>query len=270
MHQYLSEILANKALEVEQLKAQLHQHPNEQLALLARGEIRRPGSHKFKKAIEHLGLSVIAEIKRRSPSKGALATITEPVALAQAYLSGGADAISVLTDKMGFDGCLADLESVKALTVQTDVAVLQKDFIIDAVQIAQAVHVGADCILLIVAALKEQTQQLLAVARSFDIDAIVEVHTDEELSMALSFGAEIIGINNRNLQTFDVDINQSFELIKNMPKGILTIAESGISQVSTAHQFYQAGFNGILVGEALVKDNNPAAVISAMKAVESL
>ena len=213
----------------------------------------------FKDVLLNDGLSVIAEIKRKSPSKGTIAKIENPVDLAQKYVTGGAAATSVLTDQKFFGGSLADLEKVAK---NTACPVLRKDFIIDPLQIAEAATAGADAVLLIVAVLQKKTKSLLAAAKAMNIDALVEVHNKQELDLAIAMGAEIIGINNRDLQTFEVDINRSFELISSIPQNIVKVAESGITSPEIASKLYKAGFDAVLIGETLMRSDDPAAFIN--------
>lgn len=216
----------------------------------------------FKKALLNKGPAVIAEIKRKSPSKGSIATINDPVELAKQYVSGGADAISVLTDKEFFGGSLQDMINVSNAV---SVPILRKDFIIDPIQIAESVAAGADAILLIVAILQTKTKELLATAKAMNIDALVEVHNQEELELAVAAGAEIIGINNRDLKTFQVDINNALQLIPLIPNNIVKVAESGIDSPATAKKMFQAGFDAILIGESLVRAENPVNFIKSIK-----
>ena len=201
IHDYLKKIIAHKQVEVDQLKAELQnnqQHPI--YAYLNDRHLDRKLTS-FRKAISSPA-SMIAEIKRKSPSKNQIADIPDPVNLAMTYANAGASAISVLTDAYGFDGSLQDLQAVSDALVEKDIAVLRKDFMIDPVQIAESIVSGADAILLIVAVLKERTAMMLDTARSLNVDALVEVHDKNELDYAVSIGADIIGINNRDLTTF--------------------------------------------------------------------
>lgn len=253
MNAMLKKILETKQAEVNLLKEKKHKL------------IKRISPKDFKQTLSGNGLSVIAEIKRRSPAKGSLAAIDDPIQLSRKYLEGGASAISVLTDKDYFSGTIKDLQKISALTQTTPCVTLRKDFIIDVVQIVEAIAAGADAILLIVALLKQKTQLLLEIAKKLNIDVLVEVHNRAELDYALSIGAEIIGVNNRNLDTFNVDIQTSHNLIKHIPSKILKIAESGIHSAQSAQQLYQAGFDAVLVGEALVTSPNPALLIAQMR-----
>ncbi|HEV2614637.1 MAG TPA: indole-3-glycerol-phosphate synthase [Gammaproteobacteria bacterium] len=217
----------------------------------------------FKQSLQNNYLSIIAEIKRRSPSKGDLAEIIDPTQLAETYIQSGANAISVLTNTPLFCGSLEDLK--KVADHNTSMSILRKDFITDFAQIDDAIKYGANAVLLIVANLGEKTKVLLEYAKSVNLDALVEVHTEAEVELALNIGSEIIGINNRNLKTFYVDTHRALELKKIIPKDIITVAESGILNSKLARDYYKAGFNAVLIGEALVTSKNPAEFIRACR-----
>lgn len=208
-------------------------------------------------------LSVIAEIKRQSPSAGKISGINDPVELALNYKKGGASAISVLTDKTFFGGSLADLRNV--VNACPDMPVLRKDFILDQIQLNETKRAGATIVLLIVAILKDKLSSLLEKALGMGFDVITEVHDETELKIALEAGAKIIGVNNRNLDTFEVSLQTAERLKKQIPKGILTIAESGIFSIDDAKRMKDAGFNGVLIGEALVRSGNPVEFIQQIK-----
>jgi indole-3-glycerol phosphate synthase len=250
--------ILEKIVETKQAEVKLLKKNNYEL-------IKRSVSKDFKRALCGNHLSVIAEIKRRSPAKGSLAAIADPVQLATKYMESGASAISVLTDADYFSGKIDDLQKISLLTKNTSCVTLRKDFIIDEVQIIEAIAAGADAILLIVALLQEKTELLLTTAKALNIAVVVEVHNYAELNYALAIGSEIIGVNNRNLDTFGVDLQTSHNLIKHIPKEIIKIAESGIHSAKSAQQLYQAGFNAVLVGEALVTSPDPALLIAQMR-----
>ncbi|MFT3832163.1 MAG: indole-3-glycerol phosphate synthase TrpC [Micropruina sp.] len=200
-------------------------------------------------------LAVIAEVKRASPSKGALADIPDPAALAVEYAAGGASAISVLTERRRFGGSLADLEAVRAAV---DTPLLRKDFIVTDYQLWEARAAGADLALLIVASLTDQElADLMATAKMLGLTALVEVHTAEETRRATAAGASLIGVNNRNLQTLEVDLAQFEKLVGLIPDDVVKVAESGILTVSDVRRVSDAGADVILVGEALVKHGDP-------------
>lgn len=225
---------------------------------------QQPPSRGFGKAIGAPGLSVVAEIKRRSPSAGVIAEALDPVAQAVAYEAGGAAAISVLTEPQFFGGSLADLEAVRqAVTVP----VLRKDFTVSPAQIWEARAAGADAVLLIVAALDDVAlTSLVAVAENAGVDAIVEAHTVEEVGRAVAARAVIIGVNNRDLATFVTDLSVAEEASTAIPDGVITIGESGVSSVEGAARMHRAGYDAILVGEALVRHASPDAFVTALRA----
>ena len=207
-------------------------------------------------------LKVIAEIKRRSPSKGDLASITDPAALAVQYADGGASVISVLTEERRFNGSLADLDSVRAA-----VPLLRKDFTVDEYQIWEARAHGADLILLIVAALSDaQLQEFSALSRELGMNVLVETHTPEEIERAAAAQARIIGVNVRNLKTLDVDRSLFASLAGNIPAGAVVVAESGVRNADDVAHYAGNGAHAILVGEALVSDATPRERIAEFKA----
>lgn len=211
------------------------------------------------------GLSVIAEVKRRSPSKGHLAEIPEPATLARAYADGGAEAISVLTEERRFGGSLADLEAVRA-AVETPL--LRKDFVVTDYQVTEARAFGADLVLLIVAALDDaQLRDLHQQARELGLTPLVEVHEEAEVDRALAVDPVLFGINARNLKTLDVDPDTFGRLAPRVPDGIVKVAESGIADAVAATRYAAEGADVVLVGEALVKDGDPARSVAAMRAV---
>ena len=250
---------------MSKLKAAVVNEPESLLAQYYQQDKKRKSNKSFKMALTKKTGAVIAEIKRKSPSKEHLADIVNPVALANQYVTGGAAVISVLTDKTGFNGSIKDLCDVAKSLTNIDIPVLRKDFIIDAVQIAESIVAGADAILLIVKVLGNQTEKLLQQAKASNIDAVVEVHDQQELEYALEIGAEIIGVNNRDLTTFKVDVNNAKELIKHFPSNVIKIAESGISDLATAHSLLNVGYDALLIGEALVKADNPESYITAIR-----
>lgn len=259
MNNKLQEILMHKQQEVALLKQHIAENPEHPVAKIAHGERLRRVKKSFKQTLTRAEIiHVIAEIKRRSPSKGTLADIADPLQLVEKYVSGGAAAISVLTDSYGFGGSLQDLQQVSHALAETDVPILRKDFLIDPLQIAEAIAYGADAVLLIVSVLKEKLPTMLQVARQLHIDALVEVHTQEEITQAMAAGAEIIGVNNRNLQTLQMDMQCAFNLMQYLPKNVIKIAESGIATPELAKQYYAHGYDAVLVGETLVKSTTPA------------
>jgi len=211
------------------------------------------------------GSSVIAEVKRRSPSKGALADIRDPADLARRYAAGGAAAISVLTEERRFGGSLADLRAVRGAV---DVPLLRKDFMVEPYQVLEARAAGADLVLLIVAALDDDTlRRLHDEARELGLTVLVEVHDEAETERAVALGAELVGINARNLRTLDVDPGAFARLAPLVPDDRVLVAESGITGPDDVVAYVGLGARVVLVGEALVKDGDPQAAVAAMTGV---
>lgn len=211
------------------------------------------------------GVHVIAEVKRRSPSKGALADIPDPASLAVAYAAGGASAISVLTERRRFGGSLDDLAAVRAAV---DVPLLRKDFLVEEDQVWEARANGADLVLLIVAALDdEQLGTLLGLTRRLGMEALVEAHDEAEAARAVAAGAAIIGINARNLRTLEVDTGTFARVAPTVPDGPVLVAESGVTGPGDVAAYAAAGAHAVLVGEALVTGDDPAAAVRSFRAV---
>lgn len=205
-------------------------------------------------------LRVISEVKRKSPSKGALADIAQPAVLAVEYEAGGASVISVLTEARRFGGSLEDLDAVRAAV---QIPVLRKDFTVDEYQIYEARAHGADLILLIVAALDDQQlATFLELTHQLGMNALVETHTEEEIARAIKLGAKIIGVNVRNLKTLDVDPANFAQLAPLIPADAVIVAESGVESTEQVTQYASAGADAILVGEALVKHAEPRATVA--------
>jgi indole-3-glycerol phosphate synthase len=262
MNNNLAPIIAQKKREVAALYQSIT-HSNHPLAQILSGKQGQTRKKSFKKALRGINLSIIAEIKRKSPSKGLLATIENPILLAEKYLAGGANALSILTDELFFGGNLNDLTQAAQTPSLSDLPILRKDFIIDEIQIAQAIQAGADAILCIVAVLGNKTKKMIDFAKSHHIDALVEVHDAQELEIAINSNADIIGVNNRNLDTFMVDPARCLQLVEHIPSSIIRVAESGILSPQSARNYYQAGFDAVLIGEALVTASNPEKFIQA-------
>lgn len=213
-------------------------------------------------------IKVIAEVKRRSPSKGLLAPDLDVASLASVYRDNGASAVSVLTDNDFFDGSLDDLERVRKAV---DLPVLRKDFTVSENDVLDAAEAGASAVLLIVAALSnEQLVSYIELAERCGVDALVEVHDTEEARRALDCGARIIGVNQRNLHTFSVDSANATAVMDVVPRDCLTVCESGLAYVSDVERAAQAGFDAILVGEAFVTAPDPAGVVKAFSLVPSV
>ena len=205
-------------------------------------------------------MNVIAEVKRSSPSKGNLAPITDPAALAEKYQEAGAAAVSVLTEQRRFGGSLADLDAVRS---RIEIPVLGKDFMVDEYQFLEARAHGADIVLLIVAALsKSQLKDFYDLATELGMASLIEVHTQSELESAMDISPRIVGVNSRNLKTLEVSASVFEELIPAIPSTVIRVAESGISTRTDVAQAQKAGATAILVGESLVKSGDP---ISAMR-----
>ncbi len=221
-----------------------------------------PRGRPFSEALIQEGISLIAEMKRASPSKGPIrpdATVTDIV---RAYEAAGASACSVLTEPHWFGGSLDDLVEARAAC---DLPLLRKDFIVDPYQLAEARLAGADAVLLIVAALDPaDLTSLQDQAGEIGLDCLVEVHDEDELETALECGAEIIGVNNRNLQTLDVDPDTALRLLVDAPAGSIVVAESGITSNADVQRLEEAGVDAILVGEALMREDDPAAAVHAL------
>lgn len=210
-------------------------------------------------------VKIIAEVKRASPSRGAMAEIPDPAALAVSYELGGASAISVLTEQRRFGGSLEDLEAVRG---SVSVPVLRKDFIANPYQVFEARAAGADLVLLIVAALDQRTlQELYSLITSLGMTALVEAHDADEVSRALDIGAGLVGINARDLRTFELDQNLFGELADRIPSGVIRVAESAVKSVADVAHYRQAGADVVLVGEALVTGGDPVATLTEFLAV---
>jgi len=244
----LSDIVATKGREVAALVPHI-----DELELAA--ESTRTGRRDFRAALQASPPAIIAEIKKASPSKGLLSADFDPPSIASAYQRGGAACLSVLTDQHFFQGSLADLESARAAV---PLPVLRKDFTLHRVQILEAAAHGADAILLIAAILADaELRDLRDFAESLDLAALVEVHAELELHRALDSGATLIGVNNRNLETFDVTLETSLRLGHLMPAKAIRISESGIRTRADIDILRAAGYSAFLVGEALMRAESP-------------
>jgi indole-3-glycerol phosphate synthase len=245
--------MLNKILEVKQQEVA-------ELKLPKQEEVEK---RSFYKALSQPNRSIglIAEVKRASPSKGIINDNIDPVQVAKSYESAGADAISVLTDQQFFKGHINDLIAVKKAV---NIPVLRKDFIIDKNQIEESSRIGADVILLIVAALgAEKTFEFYKEAENFGLECLVEVHGKEELLELLQvFTPKVIGVNNRNLKTFQTSIEETEKVVEAIPEGVLLISESGIHHVDDIRRVKEIGARGVLVGEALMKAETPEAGIN--------
>src|SRR5690554_13403 len=210
-------------------------------------------------------VKIIAEVKRASPSRGTMAEIPDPAALAASYEVGGASAISVLTEQRRFGGSLDDLEAVRDAV---NLPILRKDFIAEPYQVFEARAAGADLVLLIVAALDQRTlQDLYALITSLGMTALVEAHDADEVSRALEIGAGLVGINARDLRTFELHQNLFGELADRIPSGVIRVAESAVKSVADVAHYRQAGADVVLVGEALVTGGDPVATLTEFLAI---
>jgi indole-3-glycerol phosphate synthase len=233
----------------------------EQLKDLAQARSRAKDGYA---ALRQPGVAVIAEVKRSSPSKGALAAITDPAALAEDYELGGASVISVLTEQRRFGGSLADLDAVRA---RVDVPVLRKDFILSSYQLWEARAHGADVILLIVAALEQEALiSLLERTESLGMTPLVEVHDEDELSRALDAGAKLVGVNARNLKTLEVDRSVFGRLSPTIPDGVIKVAESGVRGPHDLLAYAAQGADAVLVGEGVVTGGHPRQAVADLVA----
>lgn len=241
----LSEIIAKKRERVREAKT-------------------RANPHAFRRALQKDGINIIAEFKRRSPSKGMIREGANAMEVARAYEAGGAVAMSVLTEEDYFAGSLDDLRQVKSTVA---LPVLRKDFIVDEYQVYESAAAGADAILLIVAVLDDE---LLARLRrlaedELQMDALVEVHTSEEMKRAELCGAKLIGVNNRDLRTFAVSLDTSLRLAREAPPEVLLVSESGLNNSADLLRLYDAGYRGFLIGETLMRAGDPAAALRSFR-----
>lgn len=211
------------------------------------------------------GLAVIAEVKRASPSKGDLNVGLDPAAVAEGYESGDATCLSVLTDEDCFQGSADDLRAARAAV---SVPVLRKDFTVAAADVCDARIMGADCVLLIVAALDDaELIDFHALAVEVGLDVLVEVHDEPELERALAAGASLVGVNQRDLVTFEVDTDRAVRMAPQMPDGVIRVAESGVRGVPDATLLAEAGYHAVLVGESLVTAGDHGAAVAALRAI---
>ena len=257
----LKQILEVKEAEVARILPRIE---HLRAAALARNDFRP-----FAMAVNRYdegGLGLIAEVKKASPSAGVIQPDFDAVRIAKAYEDAGAHALSVLTDVQFFQGSLAFLKSIRE---EVSLPILRKDFMIHEAQIFEASVAGADAILLIVAALEQdQLRALYETAEMCQLDALVEVHTREELDRALDLGARFIGINNRNLTTFEVDLKTTEELSEEVPDDVILVCESGLKTRTDTQRAYDCGCNAILVGESLMRTGDVAAQTRELLSVQ--
>lgn len=253
MSDKLAEIIATKHQEVEAL---LPRAGHLRSAALQRNEFRG-----FRSALDRGPdqLGVIAEIKKASPSAGVIDPNFDPLRQAKRYFEGGASCLSILTDEPYFQGSLSYLTKISEFA---EAPLLRKDFMVHPVQIHEAVVAGADAILLIVAALDDDTlKRLYQEAKDFQLDVLVEVHDLPEMERALDLQADLIGINNRNLKTFTTDLKTTAKLAEEVPDEVLLVSESGLKTLDDAQQVLNAGANAVLIGESLMRADNPSEAI---------
>ena len=260
MSDKLAEIIATKRLEVEALMPRASH--------LRAAALQRNDFGGFRAALDRGPgrLGVIAEVKKASPSVGLIDPDFDPVRQARRYIEGGASCLSILTDEKYFQGSLSYLSQISKFS---PAPLLRKDFTIHEVQIHEASVAGADAILLIVAALDDDTlRRLYDEAKAFMLDVLVEVHDLREMERALELGADLIGVNNRNLKTFEVDLATTEALADEVPDDVLLVSESGIKTPADALRVLEAGANAVLIGESLMRAHDPSREIEAYLALE--
>jgi indole-3-glycerol phosphate synthase len=260
----LAEIMAWKRVEIAD-----RVRPVADAELAAAAARRAPRGPSFASALRRPdGLAVIAEVKRASPSAGAIRSDIDAVAQARAYADAGADALSVLTDAKYFGGELRDLERVVADQAGRDLPVpaIRKDFMVHRIQVLEAVEAGARAILIIVRALDDgQIRDLHDAARAAGLDALFEVHDEAELARALAHRPALVGVNNRNLSTFTIDLAFAERVIPLMPREVIKVAESGIRTEADAARMRQAGADALLVGESLMRADDPGGLLRRLR-----
>jgi indole-3-glycerol phosphate synthase len=257
----LAEIIETKARRIAAEKLHV---PLFALKMAARKRRETAVTHSLRAALSSgERRAIIAEFKRRSPSKGALRSNADAVSIARQYESGGAAAISVLTEEDYFAGSLDDLRSIRE---NTSLTILRKDFILDEFQVYESANAGADALLLIVAALDDETLLRLRKLTEDDLgmDALVEVHTRDEMKRAIDCGATLIGVNNRNLATFEVSLETSIDLAAIAPRDAILISESGIETRGDIERLQAAGYHGFLIGETLMRADDPIGALGQL------
>lgn len=263
---FLSEIVSRKQQQIEAAKqtvgvSQLRDH--------ARKVRRGARTHAFRIALSSPDqINIIAEFKRRSPSKGVIRKDADPVQIARDYIAGGAVAISVLTEENYFDGSLNDLQAIRKTV---DAPLLRKDFVFDEYQAYEAATAGADAVLLIVAALEDAQLTALrkVIEEDLSMDALVEVHSEDEIQRAVACGSTLIGVNNRDLRTFEVSLDTSLKLIDAAPADSILISESGLKTRKDLERLQRVGYRGFLIGETLMRADSPGAALAELLERES-
>ena len=254
----LDEIIARKRLEVEQRKATISVSSLEQMPDFKRQSLSA------RDAIQDLhSTGIIAEFKRKSPSKGIINDWADVATTTQGYVKGGAAVLSVLTDEPFFGGTLADLQAARLANPETPI--LRKDFIIDRYQLLEAKAWGADLVLLIAACLTpEEVIELSIQAHDLSMQVLLEVHDEDELDRTLTHTIDLVGVNNRDLKTFTTSIDTSLRLVERIPDTFVKITESGLHDANTMLTLFRAGFDGFLIGEAFMKTADPANALAAL------
>ena len=253
----LSEIIAKKRQRVAQAKELVAFDVLRDQAVAKRTNSK---PRALREALQNEGVNIIAEFKRRSPSKGVIRANADLSSIVRSYETGGAAALSILTEEDYFDGSLADLREARALV---DLPLLRKDFVLDEYQVYESAVAGADAILLIVSVLDDpQLESLLRVAEEdLGMDALVEVHDAQEMDRAAGSGATLIGVNNRNLRTFEVSLETSVRLAPLAPRDALLVSESGLRESADLRRLREQGFNGFLIGESLMRAADPGVAL---------
>lgn len=260
MHDILQRIVAQKKIELMQAQAKLPL--NELKARVMQASPVRDFTSALRKRIERQQIAVIAEVKKASPSKGLIRENFDPAAIAASYEQHGAACLSVLTDEIFFQGSALYLQQARAACA---LPVLRKDFLLDEYQIYEARAMGADAVLLIVACLDDaQLKMLEACAHALGMAVLVEVHDEGELARALKLKTPLIGINNRNLRTFEVDLKTTFDLRRSLPSDRIMITESGIVSAQDVTHMLQEGVYGFLIGEAFMRQPNPGVALERL------
>lgn len=261
MNQTILNELAEYA--AERVKRDMQRASKEEL--ISRALSRQTGTFRFENALKKGGLSLICEIKKASPSKGVIDAAFPYIKIAQSYESGGADALSCLTEPRWFMGSDEIFEEIRTAI---RIPMLRKDFTVDDYQIYQAFLMGADAVLLICTLLDtRRLQSYLAVCDRLGITALVETHNEEEIKSALKAGARVIGVNNRNLKDFTVDISNAARLRERIPSDKIFVAESGVASLEDVNKLKNAGADAVLVGEFLMRSKEPAALLGQMRAI---
>lgn len=257
---FLSEIIGLKKVRLARAKQGSDLDELRKTALDFR---RKSGSHALLAALKKKGINIVAEIKRASPSRGVIREVSDVADLARSFQTGGAVAISIVTEEDRFQGTLNDLREARSAV---SLPILRKDFIIDEFQLYESAAAGADALLLIAAALDDATLARLRFVTEHELgmDALIEVHSSDELRRANDCGARLIGVNNRDLHTFEVSLNVSLELVREMSLDALFVSESGIRSRDDLNRLYRLGYRGFLIGESLLRADDPAQALRKM------